>query len=106
MDVVKETGHHVKMLLSRVTPALPALLPKIGQRIQNTINQNFPKEGEGWVAVNPIEEIVLCIAQTVAVSLFGPPICDAPELAPLFTVFTRNGGCLLFQRLDQRHALT
>lgn len=96
MDVVTETGHHVKMLLSRVTPALPVLLPKIGHRVQATMNKKLPKEGEGWVSVKPIEEIVLCIAQAVAVSLFGPPICDTPELAGLFTVFTTNVFSIMF----------
>jgi hypothetical protein len=44
MDVVKETNHHVKLLLSRVTPALPALLEPLMTRIQNTITDT-PLQG-------------------------------------------------------------
>ncbi|KAF2728066.1 putative cytochrome P450 [Polyplosphaeria fusca] len=96
MDVVKETGHHVKMLLSRVTPALPVLLPNVSKRVQTTINDNFPKQGEDWKPVKPVQEIVLCIAQAVTVSLFGPPICDTPELVELCYVFTENVFSIMF----------
>lgn len=46
MDVVKETNYHVKLLPGRVSPALPSLLPSIKSRIQQTIAESLPQEGQ------------------------------------------------------------
>jgi hypothetical protein len=90
MDVVKETNHHVKMLLARVTPALPVLLPSIKLRIQRTIHEDFPQSVESWKSVRPVEKVVHCISQAVTLATFGPPICDDPKLIRLCSEHTLN----------------
>lgn len=90
MNVVNETSHHVKMLLARVTPALPTLLPAVSRRAQSAIDDNLPKKNEDWKAVSLVEEMVLCFSQASAITLFGPPICDTPELVRLSCDFTKN----------------
>ncbi|PVH97411.1 cytochrome P450 [Periconia macrospinosa] len=85
MDVVKETNHHVKLLLARVTPALPTLLPSIKSRIEHTIAETLPQDRDSWTTIRPINIIVHCISQAVTLTTFGPPICDNAELI-LFSI--------------------
>jgi hypothetical protein len=95
MDVVKETNHHVKMLLARVTPALPILLPSIKLRIQRTINEDFPQDIRLWETIKPVNKVVHCISQAVTLTTFGPPICDDPKLIRLCSEHTLNGKDIL-----------
>ncbi|CAI6331425.1 unnamed protein product [Periconia digitata] len=96
MDVVKETNHHVKLLLARVTPALPGLLPSIKTRVQQTITENLPQKEKSWTEIQPVNMIVHCISQAVTLTTFGPPICDNPELIRLCYEHTLNVFSIMF----------
>ena len=91
MDVVLKTNHHVKMLLNRITPALPELLKPSQIRIEETLSRLFPQKTDVWTAVKPVDKIVLCISRSITLVTFGPPICDDPELVHTFMEHTRNG---------------
>jgi hypothetical protein len=91
MDVVKETNHHVKMLLARVTPALPNLLAPIKTRVQHTINESFPQDTKAWGLVRPVKNLVRCISRLVTLTTFGPPVCDNPKLIRLCDELTSKG---------------
>lgn len=91
MDVVLKTNHHVKMLLNRITPALPELLKLSRPRIEETLTSLFPQRTDAWTAVKPVDKVVLCISRGVTVATFGLPTCDDPELIHTFMAHTRNG---------------
>ena len=91
MDVVLKTNHHVKMLLNRITPALPELLQPSRERIEETLYSLFPQKTDEWTAVKPVDKIVLCISRSITLAAFGPPTCDDPELVRTFMEHTRNG---------------
>ena len=91
MDVVQKTNHHVKMLLTRVTPALPGLLKPASRRIESTITGLFPQDTISWNTVEPVDKVVYCISQAVALVTFGPPVCDNPKLIRLCYEHTLNG---------------
>ena len=91
MDVVLKTNHHVKMLLNRITPALPELLKPSQVRIEDTLTRLFPQRFDTWTAVKPVDKIVLCISRSITLVTFGDPICDDPELVRTFMEHTKNG---------------
>jgi cytochrome P450 len=104
MDVVKETNHHVKMLLSRVTPALPSLLGDLMARVQDTITDTLPQSSEEWQAIEPVHKVVHLISKAVTLTTFGAPICDDPALVRLCYEHTLNSGLDRTPLLD--HMLT
>lgn len=91
MDVVLKTNQHVKLLLNRITPALPDLLGPSQSRIGETMTSLFPQGTDIFVAVKPLEKIVLCISRSLALATFGEPNCDNPELVRTMMEHTRNG---------------
>ncbi len=91
MNVVLRTNHHVKLLLNRITPALPELLPSIRVRVADTLLSLFPQETDEWITVKPVEKVVLCISRGIAFATFGEPTCDDPKLVRTFMEHTRNG---------------
>ena len=91
MDVVLKTNHHVKMLLNRITPALPDLLQPSMIRIEETLTSLFPQDTATWTAVKPVDKIVLCISRSITLATFGAPTCDDSELVRTFMEHTRNG---------------
>lgn len=91
MNVVLKTNHHVKMLLNRITPALPELLKPSQTRIEETLTSLFPQRTDAWTAVKPVDKVVLCISRGITVVTFGAPTCDDPELVRTFMLHTRNG---------------
>lgn len=50
MGVVRFTGFHVRVLLSYISPALPALFSLTGARISAAIEEEFPQSRQ-WVTV-------------------------------------------------------
>ncbi|MCJ1405149.1 hypothetical protein MMC11_008375 [Xylographa trunciseda] len=90
MDVVLKTNHHVKMLLNRITPALPELLKPSRIRIEESLTSLFPQSTDAWIAVKPVDKIVLCISRGITLATFGTPTCDDPELVRTFMEHTRN----------------
>ena len=95
MNVVLETDHHVKILLNRITPALPQLFTPISSRVTQTLTSLFPQCTTAWKPIKPLEKIVLCISRGMAVATFGPPACDDMELVETLKDHTRNGKFLL-----------
>ena len=91
VDVVLETDHHVKILLNKLTPALPQLFKPASVRITQTMNGEFPQTTNIWTAVKPLEKVVLCISRGVAVATVGEPACDNLELVRTFREHTKNG---------------
>jgi hypothetical protein len=91
MDIVLKTSHHVKMLLSRITPALPTLLRPASVRVQRSITEKFPQSTVEWTPVKPLDKIVHCISQAVTLITFGEPVCDDPKLVRLCYEHTYNG---------------
>ena len=91
MDVVLKTNHHVKMLLNRVTLALPDILRPSQVRIKETLTNLFPQSTDAWTGVKPVEKIVLCISRSTTLATFGEPTCEDPELARRFVEHTTNG---------------
>lgn len=91
MNVVLRTDRHVKMLLNRITPALPQLVPPIRRRIQETLLDTFPQDKINWMNIKPVDKIVLAISRGVALVLFGTPDCDKAELYTTMTKHTQNG---------------
>lgn len=91
MDVVLQTDHHVKLLLNKVTPALPKLLQPASVRIEETLKSLFPQDTQQWTPVKPVDKVVLCISRGVSLATFGAPTCDDPRLYTTFMEHTRNG---------------
>ncbi|KAF2187596.1 cytochrome P450 [Zopfia rhizophila CBS 207.26] len=96
MDVVLKTSHHVKLLLSRITPALPVLLKPASGRIQRTITEMFPQDTVKWTTVQPLDKVVHCISQAITLITFGEPVCDNPKLVRLCYEHTYNVFSTIF----------
>lgn len=91
MDVVLRTNQHVKMLLNRVTPALPQLLAPSQNRIGETLEELFPQVTDVWTTIKPVDKVVLCISRSITLATFGEGTCDDPELVRTFKDHTQNG---------------
>ncbi|KAF1940882.1 cytochrome P450 [Clathrospora elynae] len=74
LDAVNATNYHVKIMLSRLTPALPALLVPIRGRIQSTMMKVFPQSTKEWTELEPINKVVQCMSEAVTFVTFGPPM--------------------------------
>lgn len=96
LDVVRSTGHHVKVLLNRTTPAIPRLFTPMAQRLARSLKRLFPKEGEDWKVMELLDPIVQIVTEGTALALFGPPICDDPELIELCYKHTKDGKLIYF----------
>ncbi|KAI1465433.1 cytochrome P450 [Daldinia caldariorum] len=93
MDVILKTNYHVKTLLGRISPIISEATPLMAERMTARLNQFFPGEPGVWVSIDPVDVLVKCISECLAFTLFGPPICDNPELVRVChehneTVFT------------------
>ncbi|OTA60396.1 cytochrome P450 [Hypoxylon sp. EC38] len=81
IDIVRRTSYHVKILLSRISPALPDLLVPTAQRLCGSIERVFPQSTDGtWTKIDPLDTIVRCVSEGLALVLYGPPTCDDPEI--------------------------
>jgi hypothetical protein len=90
LDVVRHTGHHVKVLLGRTSPALPYLFTPIVQRLVNALGRLFPSQSDDWTNMEMLGPVVHIVSEGVALALFGPPLCDEPELVRLCFEHTKN----------------
>ncbi|KAK4034640.1 Ent-kaurene oxidase [Parachaetomium inaequale] len=59
MGVVRKTSFHVRVLLSYISPALPAMFPLTGERISAAIKEEFPQSHE-WTVMKPSKAVVRC----------------------------------------------
>ncbi|OTA98361.1 hypothetical protein M426DRAFT_69945 [Hypoxylon sp. CI-4A] len=81
IDIVRKTSYHVKILLSRISPALPELLEPTAQRLCRSIERVFPQATDGtWTTIDPLDTVVRCVSEGLALILYGPPTCDDPEI--------------------------
>ncbi|KAI0099781.1 cytochrome P450 [Nemania sp. FL0031] len=90
MSIIKHTNHHVKILLSRVTPALPRLLNPMAKRTWTAIERVFPQQHNEWIEVAPLFLIVECITEGIAIALVGPNIPQSSELVEILSEHTKN----------------
>lgn len=90
MAVVRKTSFHVRVLLSYISPALPALFTMMASRISAGIKNEFPQSNE-WTAMKPSKAVVRCISEAIVLILFGAQItADNPELVHLTHEHTNN----------------
>jgi hypothetical protein len=96
MGVVRKTSFHVRVLLSHISPALPALFALTGKRIAAAIGEEFPQdEGGEWTVMKPSKAVVRCVSESIALVLFGEEMTARnPELVNLAHEHTNNGEWL------------
>lgn len=91
IDIVRRTSYHVKILLSRISPALPELLGPTGQRICKAMDRLLPQNTRGtWTVIDPLDTIVKCVSEGLALVLYGAPACDDPVLVRLCHEHTKH----------------
>ncbi|KUI65710.1 Ent-kaurene oxidase [Cytospora mali] len=90
MGVVRKTSFHVRVLLSYISPALPALVTTTAARISTSIENDFP-QGNEWTAMKPSKAVVRGISEAIALILFGAEMtADNPQLVHLTHEHTNN----------------
>ncbi|KAI1127674.1 putative cytochrome P450 [Nemania abortiva] len=80
IDIVRETGFHVKILLSRITPAINRILDPMAHRMAATISQNLPQDTEQWITISPLSLYARFVSVGVSFMFFGSPACDNPDV--------------------------
>lgn len=91
MSVVRHTDHHVKVLLSRVSPAIPELLKPTAERTAAAMKRLFPQKKDVWSTVEPLKLVVECVTEGIVYGLVGPGEWDSPELVRTLVQHTING---------------
>ncbi|KAK0631016.1 cytochrome P450 [Bombardia bombarda] len=93
MQVVEKTGYHVRMLLSRISPALPDLFPLMNARISTSMELHFPSgsSGDEWTLMKPLPATVRCFSEGIALVLFGAAMVEKnPRLVHLTNELTTS----------------
>ncbi|KAK8117399.1 uncharacterized protein PG998_005680 [Apiospora kogelbergensis] len=90
IDIVRETGFHVKVLLNRLSPALPQQIEPMNRRISAAMTRALPQTPGEAAVIKPLELFVEFISEAVALMLYGSPLCDDPEIVRLCHLHTRN----------------
>ncbi|KAK8109444.1 Ent-kaurene oxidase [Apiospora kogelbergensis] len=90
LDIIQKSTHHVKVLMSRVSPALPRLLGGISKRTSASVVRLFPQQTTSWAVVKPLDLIARCVTEGLVLAMYGTPICDDPELVQLVFEHTRD----------------
>ncbi|KAK7701497.1 hypothetical protein SLS64_010242 [Diaporthe eres] len=97
IDIVRRTSYHVKILLSRISPALPDLLEPTGQRACRALERLLPQDPETpWTVIDPLDTVVKCVSEVVSLVLYGPPTCDDPEMVRLCHEHTKHLFTIVF----------
>ncbi|KAI0896221.1 cytochrome P450 [Annulohypoxylon nitens] len=89
IDVVEKTSYHVRMLLGRISPALPELFAPATARLSDAMKHDFPQSHE-WTEMYLLPAAVRCFSEVVALALFGPHMAQDPRLVELTYGLTRN----------------
>ncbi|XDG06997.1 hypothetical protein ABKA04_006612 [Annulohypoxylon sp. FPYF3050] len=89
IDVVRITDHHVKILLSRISPAIPQLLQPTAQRTEATIDRLFPQHSDEWKVTEPLKIVVECVSEGIALALVGPEISNRPHFVETLVLHTK-----------------
>jgi hypothetical protein len=95
MQVVEKTSYHVRMLLGRISPALPELLAPTTARITASMKKNFP-QSDDWTVIKPLPATVICFSEGIALALFGAKMSENPRLVQLTYELTKNGEYISF----------
>ncbi|KAL4935323.1 hypothetical protein BDV06DRAFT_217511 [Aspergillus oleicola] len=90
MNIVLKSNLHVKTLLNRITPALPALLGPASTRMQDAVFDTFPKNKGCWTVIEPIDLIVRCVGRVISLVAVGEPVCDDLEFVNLMFEHTNS----------------
>ncbi|KAI1373128.1 cytochrome P450 [Hypoxylon crocopeplum] len=96
MDVILKTSYHVRTLLSRISPAVGEFTPPMAKRMTAKLVRLLPQQPGSWAQIDPVDALVQCISEGLAQTLFGPPICNDPELTRLCHEHTKNVFTLAF----------
>ncbi|KAI2627382.1 putative cytochrome P450 [Hypomontagnella submonticulosa] len=80
LNIVLKTSTHLRVLLGRVSPAIPDLTQETAQRIAAAVTRYFPRQNESWKTITPLEDFTRCVTEGIALALFGRPTCDNPVL--------------------------
>jgi len=91
MNVILKTSYHVKTLLSRISPAAAEFTPPMAKRMAARLSLLLPQDPKASAVINPVDVLVRCVSEGLALTLFGPPICNDPELVRLCHEHTKNG---------------
>ncbi|RYC62859.1 hypothetical protein CHU98_g3350 [Xylaria longipes] len=89
MKVVEKTSYHVRMLLGRISPALPELFAPTATRISSAISREFTSSDE-WTVFKPLPATVQCFSEGIALALFGARMAENPRLVQLTHELTTN----------------
>ncbi len=90
LNVIEDTTYHIKVLLSRVSPAVPVLLAPTAQRLSRAMRRQFPDKINSWTTIKPLDIVVGCISEGFSFVLLGEPMCDNPDVARLMVDHTKN----------------
>ncbi|KAI0444322.1 cytochrome P450 [Xylaria telfairii] len=89
MRVVEKTSYHVRMLLGRISPALPELFAPTATRISSAMSREFTSSDE-WVVFKPLPATVRCFSEGIALALFGAKMVENSRLVELTHELTTN----------------
>ncbi|KAI1355957.1 cytochrome P450 [Xylaria sp. FL0043] len=89
MTVVEKTSYHVRMLLGRISPALPELFPGTATRISSAISREFTS-CDDWTVFKPLPATVRCFSEGIALALFGAKMSENSRLVELTHELTTN----------------
>ncbi|CBF83089.1 hypothetical protein AN3256.2 [Aspergillus nidulans FGSC A4] len=95
MNVVLKSNLHVKTLLNRITPALPAFLGPASARMQATMQETFPSVSS-WTTIEPLDLVVGCVSRAITLAAVGEPWCDDTELVNLTFEHTKLVFTVMF----------
>ncbi|KAG8169700.1 hypothetical protein KVR01_000445 [Diaporthe batatas] len=97
ISIVRRTSYHVKILLSRISPALPELLEPAAERACRALTRLLPQDPEApWTVIDPLDTFVRCVSEVVSLVLYGAPTCDDPELVQLCHEHTKHLFTIVF----------
>ena len=79
MDIVKTTNLYFKIIMNKLTPALPKLAKPLQERIGREITAMFPTDTEDWIAIEPLDKFVYWISSAFSFIAVRSPLCDDPD---------------------------
>lgn len=94
MKVVEQTSYHVRMLQTRISPALPELFAPTAARISASIEDQFPQNFNEWTTFRPLPATVRCFSQGIALVLYGAKMAANPRLIELTYELTESSRSL------------
>ncbi|KAI8949232.1 putative cytochrome P450 [Xylaria longipes] len=96
IDIVRKTGFHVKILLSRITPAINRILDPMAHRMAAAISRNLSHETQQWITISPLSLYAEFVSEGVSLMFFGSPACDNPDVVRLCHHHTESIFTIVF----------